>query len=234
MLVTTLKTRFMKQVSVTFMLLAIVFNVCLIASNFFAAKLMCIGGFVTFSASQIIFPISYIVNDCICEVYGYRKTLFVIWTGFAMNLFVVLAAQVVLWLPAAGVWGGQESFSYVFHAAPVATVASLLAFLAGSSVNALVMSRMKVADKGRRFASRAILSSVVGDITDSAIFVPILFWSLGLPVILVTMACEVASKLVYEALLLPFTAKLVRYIKRIDGVDTYDNNISYNPFLLWR
>ena len=216
----------------TFVVMAILFNVCLIASNLFAVKLFCLFGKFTLSGAVIIFPISYILNDCLSEVYGYRKAQLVIWSGFAMNFFFVLVSQLVILLPGAPFWEGDEAFRYVFGAAPRATVASLLAFLAGSTINALVMSRMKVANKGKRFGLRAVVSSVAGETIDSLIFVPIVFWNMGTKVILITMACQIVAKVCYEIIVLPLTARIVKRVKAYDGIDTYDNGISYNPFKL--
>ena len=216
----------------TFVVMAILFNVCLIASNLFAVKLFCLFGKFTLSGAVIIFPISYILNDCLSEVYGYRKAQLVIWSGFAMNFFFVLVSQLVILLPGAPFWDGDEAFRYVFGAAPRATAASLLAFLAGSTINALVISRMKVADKGKRFGLRAVVSSIAGETIDSLIFVPIVFWNMGSKVILITMACQIVAKVCYEIIVLPLTARIVKRVKAYDGIDTYDNGISYNPFKL--
>ncbi|MBO7467446.1 MAG: queuosine precursor transporter [Bacteroidaceae bacterium] len=216
----------------TFVVMAILFNVCLIASNLFAVKLFCLFGKFTLSGAVIIFPISYIINDCLSEVYGYQKAQLVIWSGFVMNFFFVLVAQLVILLPGAPFWEGGEAFKYVFGAAPRATLASLLAFVAGSSTNAFVMSKMKVASSGKRFGLRAILSSLAGESIASLIFVPIVFWNLGTKVILVTMACQIVAKVCYEIIVLPLTARVVKIIKSHEGIDIYDRNISYNPFKL--
>ena len=80
----------MKQkVSVPFMLLGILFNVCLIAANLLETKVIQVFG-VTVTAGLLVFPISYIINDCIAEVWGFRKARLIIWSGFAMNFFVVM------------------------------------------------------------------------------------------------------------------------------------------------
>lgn len=216
--------------SVTFLWMAVLFNVCLIASNLFASKIFMLWDWCVLPGAVIIFPVSYILNDCLCEVYGYRKARLVIWTGFAMNFFFVLVSQLVILLPGAPFWEGQDAFRMVFGAAPKAAVASLLAFLAGSTANAAVMSRMKVADQGRRFGVRAILSSVVGEFIDSLIFIPLVFWQAGTRTVLTMMACQVTAKVLYEIVILPATSAVVRKVKAVEGIDTFDENISYNPF----
>ena len=219
-----------RGLSPVFLWLAVLFNVCLIASNLFAMKIFQLWDWCVLPGAVIIFPISYILNDCISEVYGYRKASLVIWTGFAMNLFFVLVAQLVIALPGAPFWDGQDSFAYVFGAAPRTLFASLLAFLVGSNVNAMTMSRMKVRDNGKRFGLRAILSSVAGELIDSMIFIPIVFWSQGLKTVLVMIACQVTAKVCYEMVVLPLTSALVKRLKEYEGEDAFDTGISYNPF----
>ena len=217
------------MLSVPFVLMAIVFNVCLIASNLFETKVFEAGP-LALTGGVLIFPVSYIINDCIVEVWGYRKARLVIWTGFAMNFFVVVMAQIVRLLPAADFWDGGEHFDYIFALAPRVTLASLLAFLSGSTVNAWIMSIMKVSSGGRRFSVRAVVSSVCGETVDSLIFFPIAFWGIGWDNMLRLMVLQIVLKTVYEIVILPVTAVVVRTVKKYEGTDTFDRGISYNPF----
>ena len=215
--------------STTFLLMAVLFTVCLIASNLFATKVISFWG-INLPGAVIIFPVSYILNDCISEVWGYRKARLVIWTAFAMNILVVLLGQLLVWLPAASFWDGAEHFDYMFNMAPRVAGASLLAFLAGSQLNAMVLSKMKVADGGRRFGVRAIISSLAGEFLDSLIFMPIAFWSTPLKTLAMMMLAQVSFKVIYEIIILPVTAFVVRKVKASEQVDTFDTDISYNPF----
>lgn len=215
--------------SIPFMLMAILFNVCLIASNLFETKLF-MAGSVALTGGVIIFPVSYILNDCIVEVWGYKKARLVIWTGFAMNFFVVLTAQIVRLLPAAPFWDGGPHFDYVFAMAPKVVAASLLAFLSGSTMNAYVMSRMKVASGGKKFSLRAIVSSIAGESIDSLIFFPIAFWGIGMKDMLALMVTQIFIKTFYEVIILPVTNYIVAAVKKYEGEDAFDEDISYNPF----
>ena len=133
----------MKQkVSVPFMLLGILFNVCLIAANLLETKVIQVFG-ITVTAGLLVFPVSYIINDCIAAVWGFRKARLIIWSGFAMNFFVVMLGLIAVALPAAPFWDGAPHFNFVFGMAPRIVAASLTAFLVGSFLNAYVMSRMK-------------------------------------------------------------------------------------------
>lgn len=221
----------MKQkVSVTFMLFGILFNVCLITANLLETKVLSFCG-ITLTAGLLVFPVSYIINDCMVEVWGFRKARLVIWSGFAMNFFVVLMGQLAVALPGAPFWDGAEAFNFVFGMAPRIVVASLLAFLVGSFLNAYVMSRMKLRDGSRRFSWRAIVSTVAGETADSVIFFPIAFGGLVPPAeLLQMMAVQILLKTLYEIVALPLTNVVVRRVKRFEGCDVYDNGISYNIF----
>ena len=212
--------------------MAVAFTVCLIISNLFATKVFTLGWGINLPGSVIIFPISYILNDCFTEVWGYRKARLVIWTAFAANFAAVLLGQIVVWLPAASFWDGGEHFDYMFNMAPRVTFASLLAFLAGSTLNALVMSKMKVADKGRRFGVRAIVSSVAGELLDSLIFIPLAFIGTPIRLLVTMMLAQVSTKVLYEIIILPLTAYITRKVKASEGTDVFDEGISYNPFKL--
>lgn len=217
-----------EKVSVPFMLLGILFNVCLIAANLLETKVIQVGGLAV-TAGLLVFPVSYIINDCIAEVWGFKKARLIIWSGFAMNFFVVALGLIAVALPAAPFWEGEQHFDFVFGMAPRIVVASLMAFLVGSFLNAYVMSRMKVASGGRNFSARAILSTLAGETADSLIFFPIAFGGLiAWPELLLMMGVQIVLKSMYEVIILPVTIRVVKAIKRIDGSDVYDEGISYN------
>ena len=217
-----------EKVSVPFMLLGILFNVCLIAANLLETKVIQIGS-LTVTAGLLVFPISYIINDCIAEVWGFKKARLIIWSGFAMNFFVVGLGLIAVAIPAAPFWEGEEHFDFVFGMAPRIVAASLMAFLVGSFLNAYVMSKMKVASRGRNFSVRAIWSTVVGEAADSLIFFPVAFGGvIAWKELLIMMGIQIVLKSLYEVMILPVTIRVVKAIKKIDGSDVYDTNISYN------
>ena len=217
-----------EKVSVPFMLLGILFNVCLIAANLLETKVIQVGS-LTVTAGLLVFPISYIINDCIAEVWGFKKARLIIWSGFAMNFFVVALGLIAVAIPAAPFWEGEEHFNFVFGMAPCIVAASLMAFLVGSFLNAYVMSKMKVASQGRNFSARAIWSTVVGETADSLIFFPVAFGGvIAWKELLIMMGIQIVLKSMYEVMILPVTIRVVKAIKKIDGSDVYDTDISYN------
>lgn len=211
-----------------FLVLTVLFCVCFIVSNLIEIKTVDIG-FATITAGMVVFPLSYIINDCIVEVYGFRKARTVIWLGFAMNLLVTLFLQFAILLPGADSWQSQDAMEAVYGTVPRILGASFVAFLCGSMVNALVMSKMKVASGGRHFSLRAIVSTLWGEGTDSIIFFPLAFGGI-LPwrEIVLLIVAQALLKTAYEIVILPVTLKVVKKLKSIESTDTYDRGISYS------
>jgi hypothetical protein len=227
-----------KKVSVLFMLFGTLFCVCLITANVLETKQFSFGP-VNLTAGIIVFPVSYIINDVVCEVWGYERTRMLIWMGFAMNFFFVIMGAIADWIPGAPYWHGEEGFHTIFGLAPRITLASFIAFIAGSFINAYVMSRMKLSSRQnheaqnfvRSFSSRAVLSTVFGELTDSIIFFPLALggvipWE-EMPSLMIS---QVTLKTLYEILVLPVTIRVVEYTKKRDNEDVYDEDINYNIF----
>jgi len=212
------------------MIFGLFFAVCLITANIVSQKLIRVGGF-DITAGLLVFPITYIINDLIAEVWGYRKMRLIIWNGFLMNFFVVLIFRLSIWAPASPHFMHQSSFALILHSTERITVASFIAFLFGSFLNAYVMSKMKILQHGRHFSVRAVASTIVGEGADSLIFITIAFSGIldrhELMVLIVTQA---GLKTAYEILALPLTNYIVRRVKSHEETDVFDHKISYNPF----
>jgi uncharacterized integral membrane protein (TIGR00697 family) len=218
-----------KQVSVTFMVLGMLFTVCLIVSNIVEQKLIQIGP-IEATAGLLIFPISYIINDLIAEVWGYRKVRLIIWNGFLMNFLAIGIFRLSIIVPGSQNFTHQTAFALVLGNTERIVLASFVAFLLGSFLNAYVMSKMKILQRGRNFSFRAVLSTVVGEGADSVIFF-ILAFSGVIPNrdLIILILTQTAMKTGYEIIALPITNVLVKWVKRKEQVDVFDNDISYNP-----
>ena len=213
------------------MLFSILFCVCLIAANILETKQISVLG-ISLTGGLIVFPISYIINDCVCEVWGFQKARLLIWTGFAMNFFFVAMGALCDWIPGAPYWTNEAGFHAIFGLAPRVAAASFVAFIVGSFANAYVMSKMKIRDKGRNFSLRAILSTIVGESFDSVIFFPLALGGVvptdELPKL---MLWQVLLKTVYEVIALPITIRIVKALKEYEGEDAYDNDVNYS---IWK
>ena len=217
--------------SVLFMLFSILFCVCLIAANTLETKQISVLG-ISLTGGLIVFPISYIINDCVCEVWGFQKARLLIWTGFAMNFFFVAMGALCDWIPGAPYWTNEAGFHAIFGLAPRVAAASFVAFIVGSFANAYVMSKMKLRDGGRHFSWRAILSTIAGESLDSLIFFPLALGGVvPTPELPKLMLWQVVLKTLYEVIALPITIRVVKALKAHEEEDVYDEGVNYS---IWK
>ncbi|MDD6889498.1 MAG: queuosine precursor transporter [Bacteroidales bacterium] len=207
-----------RRVSVLYLVLVVTFCICLIVANLVEIKTIDLGP-LTITAGVIIFPISYIINDCVVEVYGLKRAKLMIWLGFASSLFVTLALQLSIALPGSAEWTSQDAMEEIYGSVPRIVAASFLAFLCGSMVNAYTMARMKhTGNDAKRFSLRAILSTVYGESVDSLIFFPIAFAGvLSWGMIASLMATQIVIKTVYEIVILPVTICTVDRLRKAES-----------------
>jgi uncharacterized integral membrane protein (TIGR00697 family) len=208
------------------------FVASLLTANIISVKLIMIGPFIL-PAGVIIFPVSYILGDILTEVYGYRYARRAIWLGFAGNLLAVVAIWLAGLLPAPPFWQGQEAFATILGFTPRLLLASFVAYLAGEFANSTVLAKMKVWSQGRHLWARTIASTVVGQGLDSLIFITIAFGGqMARPELISAVLSQWLFKSLYEVIATPLTYWAVNTLKRVEGVDTFDVDTSFNPFTL--
>lgn len=187
----------------------------------------------SFGAGVLFFPVSYIIGDVLTEVYGYARARRVIWTGFAALLFMAFMAAVVVALPPAAGWPGQEAYEFVFGNSWRIVLASMVAFWAGEFANSFVLARMKVWTQGKHLWMRTIGSTVIGQGLDSLIFYPLAFYGLaGWPPeqLWQVVLSQWTIKTAWEVLLTPVTYQVVGFLKRREGVEVFDTHTDFSPF----
>ena len=226
-----------RAVTVPYLVLTVLFVVCLIVSNLTEIKTVDLGWF-TITAGVVVFPISYIINDCVVEVYGFGRARLMIWLGFAMSLLVAGLLNVAMMLPGSPDWQGQEAMEATYSSVPRIMAASFTAFIVGSMANAYVMSRMKASspetsrNTRRSFSLRAIVSTLLGEGADSLVFFPVAFGVLPASTILSLILTQALLKTAYEIVVLPVTLAVVSRLRRIEGGDVVDTpETDYRP---WR
>ena len=209
-----------KMVSELQLGLTLVFVVALVVSNIITSKQVLLPFNITMTGAVFIFPITYILSDLVSEVYGYRWSRLTCYFGFAANLFAALVFSAVIQSPAPSYWQNQEAFQTVLGSTPRVLVASLLAFVIGDFVNDQIFARMKrkYPDSIKGFGARAIFSSLMGELVDSLVFLPLAFWGL-MPVqtLVIMTLSQVVIKTGYELVILPFTTIAVKLVSRYEN-----------------
>jgi len=210
------------------------FVATLLISNTTAQKPWQLGQFV-FPGGSIVFPISYIFGDILTEVYGYARSREIIWTGFIANGLMALTYWIVIKLPPAQFWPNQGAFALTLGQGPRIVLASFVAYLIGEFANSFVLAKMKIRTQGRHLWARTIGSTIVGQGLDTFTFAVVGFIGVW-PVkyVLLTGTSLYAFKVLYEIVATPVTYVIITFLKKREGIDHYDINTNFSPFLWGR
>ncbi len=188
-----------------------------------------------FDAGTILFPISYIFGDVLTEVYGFKRSRRVIWTGFGCLALTAGVLMLVRIMPGEATWmgqTGQQAYNNVLGGISTGglVAASLAAYLAGEFTNSVILAKLKVATKGRWLWMRTISSTLVGEGIDSLIFIAVacLFnvfpWSLFFTLVV----ANYIFKCLIEILMTPVTYWVVSKLKKLEKEDFYDDQTRFN------
>jgi uncharacterized integral membrane protein (TIGR00697 family) len=204
----------------------------LIISNVASTKILLLGPF-TFDGGTVLFPLAYIFGDVLTEVYGYRRSRRVIWTGFTWLFIAALVFSIVDHLPPAPGWTLQESFHAILGQTPRIVLASLVAYFSGEFSNSFVLAKMKLLTRGRWLWTRTIGSTLVGEAVDTALFLSIAFLGVLPPGLLQSVfISNYIFKCGVETFFTPITYAVVAFLKRAEQEDYYDYGTDFNPFNL--
>lgn len=224
------------------LVMALFVTVLLISNLLSSAKIvdlkMALGPIaLVFDAGTLVFPISYIFGDVLTEVYGYKRSRRVIWTGFGASLMLGFFVWLAGVMPGETEWqgyAGQEAYNAILGGVSGLIIASVIAYFLGEFSNSYVLAKMKVWTEGRWLWSRTIGSTLVGQAVDTTVFM-LIATALGVfpPEILLSLiVTNYILKVAFEAMLTPFTYRVVRLLKAAEHEDYYDRDTDFNPFKL--
>jgi uncharacterized integral membrane protein (TIGR00697 family) len=205
------------------------FTATLLISNVLNCKVIRVGS-LPFTGGLIMFPFVALFGDVLTEVYGYAQSRKVIWTGLGSLVLLVIMIEICGALPADPLWTSQAAYDVILGAVPRIVAASLIAYLVGEFTNSYVLAKCKVRTQGRFMFFRFVISTVVGQLIDSATFVLVAF-SGRMPAHQMVLVAFTgwAIMVLWEVVALPLTMPLVRALKRREGIDFFDTGTNFNP-----
>ena len=193
--------------------LAGIFFACMITSNILATRTMEIS-FIALPCSILTFPILFIVNDILSEIYGYKLTKDVIYLGFIINLVVVVLYQVAMIFPSSS--PNAPAFAALLSTTPRLFVAGLISYMASNLLNSKILVKLKEKYHNLLFV-RVVGSTVIGVTVDSVIFIFISFYGVLPNELVVTMiCCQIVFKVLYELIFYPVIRKVIFKIRTLD------------------
>ncbi|MCA7888895.1 VUT family protein [Burkholderia contaminans] len=209
--------------------LTALFSVMLVTTNLIGDSISTLsfsflpGYEILFPTALVVFPLTYCFGACITEAYGFVVSRHVIWGAFLVNVVVV---AIIISLEKAGLLGG--SILGVSQQMMRALGASAVGYFAGELSNSLVVSRLKIALKGRKLILRFIAANAVGAVLDSVLFGTLLFYgTVSHDVLLKIIVAQITIKMLYEMVFSVLFSRIVVWIKSRDGVDHYDYKVSF-------
>lgn len=212
-----------------FIFLAVFYAALLIISNITVVKLVRVGPFLL-TAAFFTYPLVYVISDIMTEIYGYRLSIKAIWANFSAQVLIAIILSLTIRLR--GIDDPiQNAMTVLFSTTWRIALGSLIAYWVGDWLNSLVLSKMKVAQKGQHFFLRAMASSLPAHMIDTALFNILAFSGVWTPSqILRNTLSESSLASAYELLIFPVTFIVVRWWKKMEKTDVYDDGISYRPF----
>jgi uncharacterized integral membrane protein (TIGR00697 family) len=194
-----------------------------------AGKLIDIMG-IPLSISIYYFPFVYIFADILTEVYGYAVARRVLWYCIFAQLVMIAIFEFVIVYPPSAVMTNNQSYVDVLSTAPRLVLFGTLAMFAGDIANNYVLARMKVWTNGRFISARFVISTLCGQMVNTAVFYIFGLWGM-IPSRVLTKSILVASlaKVSVELILLPVTLKVSSWLKKVENVDYFDKTTNFNP-----
>jgi len=190
-----------------------------------------------FDGGTLLFPVAYIIDDLLTEVYGFKIARRVIWTGFIALAISALFFFLLGIMPGEQTWetyAGTQAYNAILGGMSTGGIvlASLSGYLAGNFFNSVILSKMKILTKGRFLWMRTIGSSVAGELIDSLVFISIASlagvfpWELFVTLVLT----NYLLKLSLEIICTPLSYLVIGFLKRAEGIDVYDHGVKYKVF----
>jgi len=205
----------------------------LIVGTLTSLKTFYIGTFI-FSVGAIAYPFVYIFADIFTEVYGYRVTRKIVWTGFTCMFLASVLAYIYSIIPNPS-FAYNEAYNAFFRASPIIALGFIAAFFSGELTNSFIVAKMKVIFQGKFLNARLVISTFFGQTVDNTIafFTAFYFagWFTAAEIIPLTITTVVFCT-TWEIIALPITRKVIKIIKQKEGLDTYDRGTNFNPFAL--
>lgn len=214
--------------------ITIFFVFCLLISNLAEIKIIDVFGWGQFGAGTIFFPLLYVLNDIVTEVYGYTASRRTIWLALFFNLLFSMIMYLVMFLPSGPDWQEKEAFETVFALSPRIIIGSITSFYVGELINAIIIANLKLQLKGKIFAVRALFSTLISSLIESILFSIIAFYGRLPGNELVKMICMLTlAKVLYEFFIMPLSIKLTTFLKKAENLDVYEKptlRATFAPF----
>lgn len=220
------------SISPLYVIIAALFVCFLMIANISASRMVSLPWGIIVTGDIFLFPLTYIFGDILTEVYGFKRSRLVIWLGMAANVLMVTYFTLLIKMPFPADFVSNDAFRTVLGAVPIIVVGSIAAFFAGEFSNSATLSILKKWTGGKYLWLRTIGSTIIGQVFDTLTFMFIAFSFLPSDIFWQMVLVQYLFKVLYEIAVTPITYIVIKKIKKVEQLDTFDHGVKYNPFSL--
>lgn len=198
------------------------------------------GEAITLTTGLITYPLTFLLTDVVCEVYGRKRANLMVVTGFVMSLVSLVFIQIALVLPGSPVWPSgnpnydsiatmQQAFDSVFTLPGVLIFGSMSAYLVAQLMDVRLFHFWKRLTQGRHLWLRNNASTMISQLVDTIIVNSIfLGFGLGLPwgIVGEIIVANYVFKVLIAALDTPLIYLGVAVVRRVIGEDGTAQEVS--------
>jgi uncharacterized PurR-regulated membrane protein YhhQ (DUF165 family) len=226
-----------------FLVLAAIFLCAMTMLNIIGITRFIDLGFFTLAVGVLPYPITFIVTDLICELYGQRRANFLVTVGLCLNFFILgtmtlgnympavdpsiqppwqtlnLSSDIIL--PSGNVVKEQvELYGLLYATTSGAVFASMLAYIAAQYCDVRLFHFFKRLTNGKHLWIRNNGSTMISQMVDSVVVISVTFGAaflagtMALATMLTYMWSNYLFKLTVAALDTPVIYLCVHYLKR--------------------
>jgi uncharacterized integral membrane protein (TIGR00697 family) len=185
----------------------------------------------TVSGATVIFSFNFLVIDIIAEVYGFRVSRKIIWTGLMYELLFALLMEIIIYLPYPSFWNMNQDYQNVLGSTLRFVLSGIIADVVGMFSSAYLISRWKLFLKGKYFGLRSIGATIISDFFMTLIIgLSAFFGKINFYEFFIILISGYILHVLYAIFFVWIAVITANFIKRIENINTFDVNINYNPF----
>lgn len=185
------------------------------------------------SAATLAIPFWYFLGDIIAEVYGYKMSRRLIWSAIICQFIFAVLCTSLIKLNSPPTWLHQDAYNQVLGSLFRVSIGSFIAVFCGAFINIYALTKWKILLKGRYFWLRSIGATAVGEAIFTVVaFVIEFLGTIPTSQLIQLILASYGIKLFIAPIAATPSSMVATLLKKLEGVDIYDNNTDFNPFKL--
>ena len=135
---------------------------------------------ITLTTGIITYPLTFLITDIVCEVFGKKKASLMVLLGFFASILSLIFINLAVILPGSKVWVNnslgynsiedmQNAYESVFTLPGFLITASMLAYLVAQLIDVSIFHYLKKLTSGKKLWLRNNISTIFSQLVDTII-----------------------------------------------------------------